>query len=1432
MEGSLKVAPLLLPVAGFLTAPISAATVIKRVEGGWAMENLFILAKVDQATGALSVVDKRTGVRWGSQPPTRPRVTIPRKGAKADGDLGEWAGMKPLRITSRMVADAKDIRGDADLSALVWASWDERGLHIALKVRDDSLDLFPEPSLKWWERDSVEFWVGSLQVGLSLSRKGVKACTTKEWLGSVRAVFRPERGGYVLEVSAPWDVLGIRPRVGLSFPFAVGINDADGRGRREGQIYFPSTWVHSQVETFSIAVLANASGEVPSRAGRGRAVKAVTLTKEGLVLKIEVPADKGMVMAEASLAVPPSEPEVRVELDLPRREENPGRLRWPPPLAPDRGEIWLAFSPYGNGLLVPASDPPLKWLSCFGILDMPWVGVIDLETGSGCMVLVESPDDAIITLVRTSRREGIFVPQLLWHPSMGKFRYPRRLTYRFFAQGGYVAMCKHFRRVVVEREGILPLSERAKKNPNIRRLLGAPDIWGARGLSFCREAYRAGMRRGIINGRFPPDDMREINRLGFLTSEYDNYVDIPRGGIRVERGLEEDFRRMSEALKAGALKSLPRKVKEALLEARIRADGSPWRGWVNFRGNRFWFKRCSAKMVEAASKFIPPILEKYPYLGRFLDVTTAEPLLECYSGEHPVSRTEDRRNKQRLIAYVKSLGLVVGGEHGRWWSAGLLDYQEGMMSLNYFFTWPAGHLRAPETREGIGEKYLKYGIGHFYRVPLWELCFHDFVVSTWYWGDSTGWLHRVAPEISDKKDAFNILYGTVPLMWAREPTKPRGGYGFTENRERFLRSYRVTSMLHRAVGFLEMVSHEFLTKDRSVQRTTFSDGTECIVNFGGRPYKVRRRGRVYKIPQNGFYVEGPRIRQFLAEIEGRRVIFIEAPGYAYLDAGGRFYDAWYLATEGSAEVEARSKERLWLTLTRLPKSVVVRPQRVVKGWDLEATRVFVLDGDFQRSREARWRRAKGGIEIEPKPEDLIDGAAVYEIVTGSVTEPPDLVVLGLSLSDSRPRQGERVTVNLTVANLGRSPVRKGEVALYLDRRGGPPLKWLSVPLRPGERRTISFRIDTARIDGPHVLFAVADPRGRVKEVSEANNSSQAWFEVQINPRFWRAAVPLEVRAGEADRLDEPIVLDLDLEKLAKAVGMGRPLPEAVRVAEVGDSGRDLALVPAQFEPEKGRLVFILPGRTPKGEARKLLLLLDDRKGAHLPPTGRLWDEARGCAETPFYKAVLSEGTISALYVKVGKEPQRSILWAIMFSSGETGWTKEQGEVEALKTLTNGPARAVVMVRKRLKGGVVYEKTYEFYPRHFVISTKVNRNPGAIFCRLFLLRPCTFEDNAGRRAKVDGWGKSEGIGGRPKNPRWFALYSSEWALSCVALTPFHTITYWDSEPAWGGVGFFTLGREGKVAFVVHPGQKEAKFASLDARRLLSPPEVLLGEPCRL
>jgi hypothetical protein len=214
-----------------------------------------------------------------------------------------------------------------------------------------------------------------------------------------------------------------------------------------------------------------------------------------------------------------------------------------------------------------------------------------------------------------------------------------------------------------------------------------------------------------------------------------------------------------------------------------------------------------------------------------------------------------------------------------------LDYVEGMMSGGSA-SWPAGYLIRPKSKDQkfkepggweypSWDQYEQWGIGHERRVPLWELVFHDCVVTTWYWGDSSDFLLEAAPEVTAKKDAFNILYGTIPMMWSdREES-------WVQNRKGFLRSYRNTCKVHEAVAEAEMVSHEFVTADRAVQRTRFSDGTEVVVNFGEKPREVEVGGRKRMLPQNGFAVKGPRIDQSRSLEDGKVVTWIRAPGYEF-----------------------------------------------------------------------------------------------------------------------------------------------------------------------------------------------------------------------------------------------------------------------------------------------------------------------------------------------------------------------------------------------------------------------------------------------------------------------------------------------------------------------------------------------------------------------
>ncbi len=599
-------------------------------------------------------------------------------------------------------------------------------------------------------------------------------------------------------------------------------------------------------------------------------VQEIGAPKRGISFEVGVGPERGKLPPlHVRFMLPVEGADLFIEADMAQRETEIPNLPFLEPLVHDSPAGVLVVADYCNGHLIPLDMKPFprRWFSA-SRLDMPWVGLCDLQKGFGYMLLVETPDDASIEMRTLRTGDGeVVAPRVVWTNSKEQFGYPRRLMYHFAGEGGYVAFAKRYRAYARDNGFLVPFSVKLEKNPNIARLFGAPDVWGNASLAFAREAKAGGVEKMIIHGRSSPEDMKAINELGYLTSEYDNYTDV----LPLAPGKE--------------INSNHDNVPDSVV---LKADGERMKAWLTFDKKTQFMKRCPALWVRAAEIVVPKVLRERPYVGRFIDVTTAEDLYECYDPKHPLTRTGKRECGVALLGYVRSLGLVTGGEHGLWWAVPYLDYIEGMMSGGSY-SWPAGHLIRPKSKDqeftspwgnrlGKWDEYAKWGIGHEYRVPLWELVFHDCVVSTWYWGDSSDFLLDAAPEVTAKKDAFNILYGTIPLMWAN-----REG-AWRKARETFLRTYRNTCKLHEVIAGTEMLSHEFVTSDRAVQRTQFSDGTEVIVNFREKPYSAELAGKKYLLPQNGFAVKGPKIEESLSVVDGKAITAIVSGEFRYTDA--------------------------------------------------------------------------------------------------------------------------------------------------------------------------------------------------------------------------------------------------------------------------------------------------------------------------------------------------------------------------------------------------------------------------------------------------------------------------------------------------------------------------------------------------------------------
>jgi hypothetical protein len=488
-------------------------------------------------------------------------------------------------------------------------------------------------------------------------------------------------------------------------------------------------------------------------------------------------------------------------------------LAVPGAIKTDPGQ-WLIV-PMNEGIFYPVDDSTIgtNYLVSYGGhgICMPWFGVLDPKTGSGLLSILETPDDAAIRIERPGG--SLLRIQPVWEASRGTLRYSRRIRLVPIQRGGYVAMAARYRSYAQKQGLLVSLREKRVKAPAVDRLVGAINIWtwSTEKLKLCREMKSMGMDRVLWSGAGNADEIKAINDLGFLSSRYDIFQDVWDPKVALSW--------MNTAGWPSDLVLLP--------------DGSWMKGWAHpdkqSDGTIHWIQGgviSSPCGLARAKQTIPAELAKIPYRCRFIDTTTASPWREDYNPLHPLTRTDDRKYKMALLEFCsKNMGLVVGSETGVDASVPYLEYYEGMMSL--------GPYRLPDAGTDMmayrkpTEEFLKFQVGAYYRLPLWELVYHDCTVAQWYWGDAS----NKAPEVWNRRDLFNILYGTAPLVMFDDEK-------WSNQRDRILKTYRDVCLWTRKIGYDTMVSHEFLTSDHNVQRTRWSSGHWCVVNFGDKPAQV------------------------------------------------------------------------------------------------------------------------------------------------------------------------------------------------------------------------------------------------------------------------------------------------------------------------------------------------------------------------------------------------------------------------------------------------------------------------------------------------------------------------------------------------------------------------------------------------------------------
>ncbi len=732
-----------------------------------------------------------------------------------------------------------------DEGALKVSAKQDPSLGVVIEIQHTGAQDWSIPSLvpltvKPGERIEISAWLkcegnGDVQLSTVAYEKENRV---RDWMLGAKSLSNSPTWKFVrTRIVVPKGVISLMPRVIGNGPsrsvvrkFAVqrlGTIDDMRKGNIPSEITVENAAIKVTLNTMSLAV--NASLKKAQKSWvQGPTSNLVLIeaskTKTSIIMKAIDPTTDQVL--NLRLELDPTLPEYL--LTIVGYGEMSGYLRYPQPFQTRKGEHLVI--PMNEGISYPVDDKTIEttWLIAYGGhgICMPFWGQTDGV--SGTMAILETPDDALIAI---ERQDGLLDVSPMWESQKGQFGYARKVRYAFFAKGAHVAMCKRYRAYAKKTGLLVTLAEKRKKNPNVDKLVGAANFWNwdADPVEMCQELKKNGIDRILWSRGGNASQIKALNELGVLTSRYDIYQDVMD---------PSQYSKLQWIHPDWTEKGWPKDL--------MNGPNGDWiKGWeVETKDGKMIAcgVLCDKQAPPYAIERIGNELKTIPYQCRFIDTTTASPWRECYSPDHPVTRTESKKYKMDLLAVVsQKFNLVTGCETGHDASVPYLHYFEGMMSLGPYRVPDAGRAMDKIWTE-VPEVISNFQLGHRYRLPLWELVYHDCVVSQWYWGDYNNKL----PAVWDKRDQFNALYGTAPMYMFSKSL-------WTTDRLRFIQSYRRAAEVGRLTGYSEMTDHRFLTPNRDVQQTVFANGLKVTVNFGAEPFSYG--GKV--IESGGILVDRP-----------------------------------------------------------------------------------------------------------------------------------------------------------------------------------------------------------------------------------------------------------------------------------------------------------------------------------------------------------------------------------------------------------------------------------------------------------------------------------------------------------------------------------------------------------------------------------------------
>lgn len=515
-----------------------------------------------------------------------------------------------------------------------------------------------------------------------------------------------------------------------------------------------------------------------------------------------------------------------VEVNITSNTDADNEFEWPK----ISGETY--FLPFGEGKRVPSKDSVwANYLSgqefeVIEQLSMPfWASV---QNDYSVMFILEN---SFRNTLKFDNKDEISFSLNHSYPQIDKNKQNKFRIY--VTENNPTSVAKIYRDYVIEKGDFVTLEEKAKKNPNIKKLYGAPHIYLAgidnETVGLIKDLKKSGIDKAWIGlhsweqAFAKPELTKTAIDSGYLAATYDSYHSIHKNGEA--KWITADFKDTSlyenatvtnkNGEKVSGFKGVGRKLNPTLSLPSVK---------------------------ERMESILSPEIK---FNSWFIDCDATGEIYDDYSKEHITTQQQDLAARLDRMNYIKDkYNMVIGSEGGNDFAASSLAFAHGIelrtfswmdedMSKNkdskyYMGKYYSATGGVPEhfaKRVPIKEDLYKIFVDTKYDIPLYKLVYNDSVITTYHWDWSTFKI------IGAEKNRMlrEVLYNVPPLYHLDKEQ-------WQLYKEDIVKHNEFWSKFSKDVITKEMTDFKNLSEDGSVQMCKYGDDIFVVANFGETKY--------------------------------------------------------------------------------------------------------------------------------------------------------------------------------------------------------------------------------------------------------------------------------------------------------------------------------------------------------------------------------------------------------------------------------------------------------------------------------------------------------------------------------------------------------------------------------------------------------------------